>query len=216
MQSSPSSTTSGGTGFSIRWGRLTIFGIGALALVVALVCAIAGLFGAATWITAGISLLITAASYGVLRGLAIMSSKNRTREREKLSRSEGYDTTIAHYDTETSPQPTYVKTNDEVFDVADAPTEAEHKPVAEPAVNEPTVQAPAPVPARTPVPRPMYLDTPDVEREAPEPLEAPEEPTPSRQVQLSEGVSSQYQEKISQKANTRLDLDKVLKRRRAI
>src|SRR5699024_6895945 len=60
----------------------------------------------------------------------------------------------------------------------------------------------------------MYLETPEVTRAAPEPLEPPQEPTPSRQVQLSEGVSSQYQEKITEKANTRLDLDKVLKRRR--
>ena len=216
MQSSPSSTTSGGTGFSIRWGRLAIFGVGAIALLVAVICVLAGLFGAATWVTAGISVLVTAASYGALRGLAIMDSKKRAREREKLSRSEGLDTTIARYTTETNQQESYVNTNDEVFDVADAPAEEQTKTVAEPVVQQPDTQAPAPVPARQPVPRPMYLDTPEVQREAPEPLERPEEPTPSRQVQLSEGVSSQYQEKIQQKANTRLDLDKVLNRRRAM
>lgn len=216
MQSSPSSTTSGGTGFSIRWGRLAIFGVGAIALLVAVICVLAGLFGAATWVTAGISVLVTVASYGALRGLAIMDSQKRAREREKLSRSEGLDRTIARYTTETSQQETYVNTNDEVFDVADAPAEEQTKPVAEPVVQQPDAPAPAPVPARQPVPRPMYLDTPEVQREAPEPLETPEEPTPSRQVQLSEGVSSQYQEKIQQKANTRLDLDKVLNRRRAM
>lgn len=217
MQSSPSSTTSGGTGFSIRWGRLAIFGIGVIALLVAVICFIAGLFGAATWVTAGISVLITAASYGALRGLAIMDSKKRAREREKLSRSEGLDATIAQYTTEASQQDTYVNTNDEVFDVADEPAKEQDEPLAEPvAQQEPAAEAPAPVPARQPVPRPMYLDTPEVQREAPEPLETPQDPTPSRQVHLSEGVSSQYQEKIQQKANTRLDLDKVLNRRRAM
>ncbi|MGO1961409.1 MAG: hypothetical protein ACTH1B_10325 [Yaniella sp.] len=217
MQSSPSSTTSGGTGFSIRWGRLAIFGVGAIALLVAVICVLAGLFGAGTWITAGISVLVTAASYGALRGLAIMDSQKRAREREKLSRAEGLEATIAHYTTETSQQQAYVNTNDEVFDVADEqPAEQLAEPVETPVVEQPVAPASAPVPARKPVPRPMYLDTPEVEREAPEPLETPEEPTPSRQVQLSEGVSSQYQDKIQQKANTRLDLDKVLNRRRAI
>ncbi len=216
MQSSPSSTTSGGTGFSIRWGRLAIFGIGAIALVVAVICVLAGLFGAATWITAGISVLVTASSYGALRGMAIMDSQKRAREREKLSRAEGLDTTIAQYITEANQQATYVNTSDEVFDVADEPGEQPAEPVETPVVEQPAVPAPTSVPARKAVPRPMYLDTPEVEREAPEPLETPQEPTPSRQVQLSEGVSSQYQEKIQQKANTRLDLDKALNRRRAI
>ena len=217
MQSSPSSTTSGGTGFSIRWGRLAIFGVGAIALLVAVICVLAGLFGAATWVTAGISVLVTAASYGALRGLAIMDSKKRAREREKLSRSEGLEATIAQYTTQASQQNTNVNANDEIFDVADEPERQQAEPLDEPvAQEEPTAAAPAPVPARQPVPRPMYLDTPEVQREVPEPLETPQEPTPSRQVQLSEGVSSQYQEKIQQKANTRLDLDKVLNRRRAM
>lgn len=214
MNSSPSSSTSGGTGFSIRWGRLTIFAIGAIALVVAAICVIAGLFGAATWLTAGISVLITAASYGALRGLVLLDSKSRSRERERLSRSAGFEATIAHYETEAQQASEPVHTNDEVFDVADQPA-APQPEIAE-TPDEPVQQAPAPVPARKPLPRPMYLEAPEVTREVPEPLETPQDPAPSRQVQLSEGVSSQYQEQISEKANTRLDLDKVLNRRRAI
>lgn len=218
MNSSPSSTTSGGTGFSIRWGRLTIFAVGAIALVVAFICAIAGLFGAATWLTAGISVLITAASYGALRGLAVMDSKNRSRERERLSRSAGFESTIATYEPAVPRQDsTPVYTDDEVFDVAgDQPAAPQPEATETPAEDEPVQQAPAPVPARKPLPRPMYLDAPEVTREVPEPMETPQDPAPSRQVQLSEGVSSQYQDKISEKANTRLDLDKVLNRRRAI
>lgn len=214
MNTSPSSTTSGGTGFSIRWGRLTIFTLGALALLVAVVTGIAGIFGAGTWLTAGISLLITAASYAALRGLVILDSKRRARERERLSISEGFETSIANYQAETRQEQEPIETNDEVFDVADQPEPQEAEPVAE--TQEPVEPAPTPVPAGKPLPRPMYLETPEVTRAAPEPLEPPQEPTPSRQVQLSEGVSSQYQEKITEKANTRLDLDKVLKRRRAI
>lgn len=214
MNSSPSSSTSGGTGFSIRWGRLTIFSVGAVALVVALISAVVGLFGGASWLTFGVSLAITVASYGALRGLAIRDSTKRSKERERLSRSEGLETTIAQYETETAQQQEPVETNDVVFDVADEPAIEDAEVPEEPP--QPVQQPPAPVPARKPLPRPMYLDAPEVAREAPEPLETPEEPAPSGQVQLSEGVSAQYQEQISEKANTRLDLDKVLNRRRAI
>ena len=216
MTSSPSSTPSGGTGFSIRWGRLALFAIGALALLTAFVTGLAGLFGAATWPTAGISVLIAAASYGALRGLAILDSKKRARERERLSISEGLETSIATYQAAAAQRQAPVEYNDEVFDVADepeAPQEPFERVTEAPVVHAP---APAPVPARQPLPRPMYLEAPEVARQAPEPLETPQEPVPSRDVQLSEGVSSQYQEKITEKANTRLDLDKVLNRRRAI
>src|SRR5699024_10497154 len=100
MNTSPTSATSGGTGLSIRWGRLTIFTLGAVALLVAVITAIAGLFGAATWLTAAISLLITVASYAALRTLVTLDSKRRARERERLSISEGLDTSIANYHTE--------------------------------------------------------------------------------------------------------------------
>lgn len=214
MKSSPSSTPSGGTGFSIRWGRLSIFAVGAIALLTAVITGIAGLFGASTWLTAGMSVAITAASYSSLRGLAILDSKKRARERERLSISEGLETTIATYDPVTSNQAALVATNDEVFDVADEPATQQH--LIEEEIEEPVADPPAPVPARKPVPRPMYLDAPEITRETPQPLEIPVEPAPSRLIQLSEGVSSQYQEKITEKANTRLDLDKVLNRRRAI
>lgn len=214
MNSSPSSTHSGGTGFSIRWGRLTIFAVGALALVVAVITGIAGLFGAATWLTAGICVLITAACYGTLRGFVLMDSKKRAYEREQLSISEGLETTIATYTTEPSSQADPERTNDEVFDFADEPEQLQK--VIEQDTEEVVDRAPAPVPARVPLPRPIYLDAPEVAREAPEPLEPPQDPVPSRAVQLSEGVSSQYQEHITEKANTRLDLDTVLNRRRAI
>lgn len=210
MHSSPSSTHSGGTGFSIRWGRLTIFAIGAIALVVALITAITGLFGAGTWATAGIAVLLAGACYGMLRGLAILDSKKRAREREKLAMSEGLETSIATYTTSHRSPVTF---NDEVFDFVE--NSDEHVAPVEPA-EEPVAEAPAPLPARVPLPRPMYLDAPEVAREAPEPLDTPKDPVPSRDVQLSEGVSHEYQEKISEKANTRLDLDKVLNRRRAI
>lgn len=213
MKSSPSSMHSGGTGFSIRWGRLSVFAVGALALLVAVITAVAGMFGASTWLVAGLSALIAAACYGTLRGLVILDSKKRAREREQLSISEGLETTIATYADPTSGQ-TPVATNDEVFDFADEPAQQQQDIAQE--VEEPVKDAPQPIPARIPLPRPMYLDAPEVERETPEPFEAPEEPTPSRDVQLSEGVSSQYQDKITEKANTRLDLDKVLNRRRAI
>ena len=213
MKSSPSSTHSGGTGFSIRWGRLSVFAVGALALLVAVITAIAGLFGASTWLITLISALIATACYGTLRGLVILDSKKRAREREQLSISEGLETTIATY-PETGADLTPRPTNDEVFDFADEP--AKQQQHIEQEVEEPVADAPQPIPARIPLPRPIYLDAPEVERAAPEPLETPQDPTPSSDVLLSDGVSSQYQDKISEKANTRLDLDKVLNRRRAI
>lgn len=213
MNSSPSSMHSGGTGFSIRWGRLSVFAVGALALLVAVITAIAGLFGASTWLITLISALIATACYGTLRGLVILDSKKRAREREQLSISEGLETTIATY-PETGADLTPRPTNDEVFDFADEP--AKQQQHIEQEVEEPVADAPQPIPARIPLPRPIYLDAPEVERAAPEPLETPQDPTPSSDVLLSDGVSSQYQDKISEKANTRLDLDKVLNRRRAI
>ena len=214
MKSSPSSTHSRGTGFSIRWGRLSVFAVGALALVVAVISAVAGLFGASTWLTAGVSALITAACYGALRGLATLDSKKRARERERLSISEGLETTIATYPAGGPRSTPVANSNNQVFDFADEPAQQQQEVVQE--VEEPVADAPQPIPARVPLPRPMYLDAPEVEREAPEPLATPQDPSPSADVQLSDGVSSQYQEKISEKANTRLDLDKVLNRRRAI
>ena len=212
MHSSPTSTHSGGTGFSIRWGRLSIFAVGALSLITVLISGLAGIFGAGTWLLAGISLLITAACYGILRGLVILDSKKRAREREQLTISEGLETSIATYTTDQR-VPSAVRRNDEVFDFADEP---EQQQAIEEETEEPVADAPAPIPARIPLPRPIYLDAPEVQREAPRPLDTPQDPLPSRDVQLSEGVSSEYQEKISEKANTRLDLDKVLNRRRAI
>ncbi|GAA4116294.1 hypothetical protein [Enteractinococcus coprophilus] len=212
MHSSPTSTHSGGTGFSIRWGRLGIFAVGALSLITVLISGLAGTFGAGTWLLAGISLLITAACYGILRGLVILDSKKRAREREQLTISEGLETSIATYTTDQR-VPSAVRRNDEVFDFADEP---EQQQAIEEETEEPVADAPAPIPARIPLPRPIYLDAPEVQREAPRPLDTPQDPLPSRDVQLSEGVSSEYQEKISEKANTRLDLDKVLNRRRAI
>ena len=213
MHSSPTSTHSGGTGFSIRWGRLSIFAVGALSLITVLISGLAGILGAGTWLLAGISLLITAACYGILRGLVILDSKKRAREREQLSISEGLETSIATYTTDQR-VPAAVRRNDEVFDFADEPEQQQQ--AIEEETEEPVVDAPAPIPARIPLPRPIYLDAPEVQREAPRPLDTPQDPLPSRDVQLSEGVSSEYQEKISEKANTRLDLDKVLNRRRAI
>lgn len=216
MKSSPSSTHSRGTGFSIRWGRLSVFAVGALALVVAVISAVAGLFGASTWLTAGVSALITAACYGALRGLAMLDSKKRARERERLSISEGLETTIATYPAAGPRSTPVANNNDQVFDFADEPAQQQQQQDVVQEVEEPVADAPQPIPARVPLPRPMYLDAPEVEREAPEPLATPQDPSPSADVQLSDGVSSQYQEKISEKANTRLDLDKVLNRRRAI
>lgn len=214
MHSSPTSTHSGGTGFSIRWGRLSIFAVGALSLITVLIAGIAGIFGAGTWLLAGISLLITAGCYGILRGLVIFDSKKRAREREQLTISEGLETSIATYTTDQQRLASLAHRNDEVFDFADEPEQQQQ--AIEEDTEEPVADAPAPIPARIPLPRPIYLDAPEVTREAPQPMETPQEPTPSRDVQLSEGVSSEYQEKIAEKANTRLDLDKVLNRRRAI
>lgn len=214
MHSSPSSTHSGGTGFSIRWGRLSIFAVGALSLITALITGVAGIFGASTWLIAGICVLITAACYGILRGLAILDSKKRAREREQLTISEGLETSIATYTTDHQRLAPPRRGNDEVFDFADGPEQQQQ--IIEEDTEEPVADAPAPIPARIPLPRPIYLDAPEVARSAPKPLETPATPSPSRDVQLSEGVSSEYQEKIAEKANTRLDLDKVLNRRRAI
>src|SRR5699024_6375547 len=100
------------------------------------------------------------------------------------------------------------------YDVADQAEPKEAEAVTE--TQDRIERAPSAVTPGKILLRPIYLETPDGTRPAPEPLELPQEPTPSRQVKLSEGVSSQYQEKITEKANTRLDLDKVLKRRRAI
>lgn len=214
MHSSPSSTHSGGTGFSIRWGRLSIFAVGALSLITVLITGIAGIFGAATWLAAGICLVITAACYGILRGMVILDSKKRAREREQLTISEGLETSIATYTTDHQRLKSLARRNDEVFDFADEPEQQQE--LIEQDIEEPVADAPAPIPARIPLPRPIYLDTPEVARQAPQPLETPQDPTPSRDVQLSQGVSNEYQEMISEKANTRLDLDKVLNRRRAI
>lgn len=216
---------------TVRWGRTAVFLVAVLALGTFLVTGIASAFGAATVTVAGISLLVGVGSLATLRGLALRDQRRRRAQRvedafaEATSPSQPVRSTpraaetadrpethrdapvFDHQPETTAPAPTHMATEE-----AAAVQEADTGTASETAANTETTATPAV--AR--VPRPMYLDAAEVTRPEPEPMEAEAEPVPSSNVQLKDGVSSEYQAQLAARANRRLDLDKVLERRRAI
>ncbi|AXR73071.1 MULTISPECIES: UbiA family prenyltransferase [Auritidibacter] len=221
--------------FTIRWGRTAIFAVAVLATLVFIVTAVAGLFGAAMWAWALLSLVVSVASLASLRALAIRDQYRRAdaqrhseRPATTVEAGSSADTDTEHDADRTPESSAKVEHNHPVFDrqaqagaVAERTTdepgrseEQDHTPLVELRIKE------APVPkksvARRGIPRPMYLDAAEIVREQPEPLATEVTPQPSADTHLKDGVSPQYQAKVTAKAHRKLDLDKVLDRRRAI
>lgn len=218
--------------FRMRWGRTAVFLVAVLALATFLVTGIASAFGAATVTVAGVALLVGVGSLATLRTLAVRDVRRRRAARveeafaEATSPSRPVRTSApasvsagTEAERETSlfdhqPETAAEHRADEPSATAEPAENAASAEIAESGQSDVTSDDKRPAVAR--VPRPMYLEADEVTRPQPEPLAPEAEPTASSSVQLKDGVSAEYQAQLTARANRRLDLDKVLERRRAI
>ncbi len=231
----PSLRTGSGTAsrpgaLRIKWDRAGIFLGGCAALLAALVTAVlAPLSAAVSWPWPVFLLLLGLGSVLALRYLAVQD-----RASHRAARPARTDTTadphaprqdVALFDNEHAVAEEAREQSRQAAEALDLP--AQHE--------QPQADAPAPAPAaftveelraealkvaresgaaaRTwepvPVPRPTYADAPVVPRPEPEPLPVPEQPV-ARSATLKDAVRTG-----EERGRSALDLDDVLKRRRA-
>ncbi|GEO93892.1 hypothetical protein [Kocuria turfanensis] len=212
----------------VRRGRAGIFLAGCTALLAALVTALVAPFSAAvSWPWPVFLLLLGVGSVLALRYLAVQDRSARRRSRPVPAATVDPHAPrgdVALFDNEDgaveqSPAELPPAAQDEPAEDLDLPAEHE-QPRVPPAFTVEELRAEAlrvaresADPGRTwepvPVPRPTYAEAPVVERPAPEPLPVPEQPT-SRSSSLKDAVRTG-----EERGRAALDLDDVLKRRRA-
>ncbi|CAM3652626.1 hypothetical protein E4A47_02965 [Micrococcus flavus] len=212
--------------FQVHWDRTSLFLVGAVALTVAVITALCALAGLPTAGVAGWSLLITVVA---VVGLRVLAVRDLRRLEEEWARTlpdavEAEEETaelpvVADPERDRRTFKTLRSFEDEDEDDAphleDAPAPAPAAPARPAAPVRPVVPAAGVViPA---VPRPTYLDAPEVERPVPAPYVAEEAPRstarlkdPVPVVEREEHLSATAEQDIAA-----LDLDNVLARRRA-
>ncbi|WIK83311.1 hypothetical protein [Micrococcus lylae] len=224
-------------GFRVRWGRTALF-LAAVALAVTfLVTGVAAAFGAETVTVAGWSLLGALAAVSTLRVLAVRERKARRAARAARAEAEAHRAPahiargvhVARSAARTA-EPAVERT-ETAAPVAAAPAEKAApsvgvRPAAAQAAQTEASAAEQALPdrveeAQTPrtvvlptVPRPTYLDAPEMQRSAPARIETAEK-VPSGDVRLADGVSELQRRRLRDQATPALDLDSVLARRRA-
>lgn len=211
-------------GLQVRWGRTALFLAALAALAVALVAGVAAAFGAGTAGLAGACLLFAVAAVAGLRALAVRDRARRA------------PAAVVEAPAEAAPHaaPEAPRVDPErdrrVFETVlaladEAPRVSAAAPAAPAPAAAPTVVAASAV--RAPeatdtvtlpvVPRPTYLDAPEMLRPAPAPLTAPE--AAGSDVRLKDAArAAEREEALSATAEqdvAALDLDHVLARRRA-
>ncbi|WP_243635571.1 hypothetical protein [Kocuria tytonicola] len=213
-------------GLRIKWDRTIVFAAGVALLLAAVLTALAAPFTAVTWAVPVVLLLLGAGCVAGLRYLAVTEREQRAATGSSGHRSAPVQHTIfdnedevrqdlAEQDREASAA-LDLPAQDEVPEIEDAP-----RPAAEPTYTVAELRAIALRVAGSeasgsgaatwqpvPVPKPLYTQAPVVHREAPEPLRVPERPV-AKSASLKDAVRTGEQE------STALNLDDVLKRRRA-
>lgn len=209
-------------GLQVRWGRTALFLAALAALAVALVAGVAAAFGAGTAGLAGACLLFAVAAVAGLRALAV-----RDRARRAPAAVVEAPAEAAPHAAPEAPRvdperdrrvfETVLGLEDEAARVsAAAPAAPAAAPtvVAASAVRAPEATDTVTLPV---VPRPTYLDAPEMLRPAPAPLTAPE--AAGSDVRLKDVArAAEREEALSATAEqdvAALDLDHVLARRRA-
>lgn len=209
-------------GLQVRWGRTALFLAALAALAVALVAGVAAAFGAGTAGLAGACLLFAVAAVAGLRALAV-----RDRARRAPAAVVEAPAEAAPHAAPEAPRvdperdrrvfETVLGLEDEAARVsAAAPAARAAAPtvVAASAVRAPEATDTVTLPV---VPRPTYLDAPEMLRPAPAPLTAPE--AAGSDVRLKDAArAAEREEALSATAEqdvAALDLDHVLARRRA-
>lgn len=213
-------------GMRIRWDRTIVFLVGLALLAAAVLTGLAAPFTAVTWAVPVVLLLLGAGCVAGLRYLAVTDRSQRAATGATVHRVSPAQHTIfdnedevrqdlAGQDREASAAPD-LPAREESPDAGRTPhatveptyTVAELRAMALKVAGSGTSGAGAETWQPVPVPKPLYTQAPVVHREAPEPLRVPERPV-ARSASLKDAVRAGEQE------STALNLDDVLKRRRA-
>ncbi|UTT45039.1 hypothetical protein [Micrococcus luteus] len=211
----------GRTGLHIRWGRTALFLAALVALLVFLVAGVAAAFGAGTLSLAGWSLLVAVAGLAGLRALAVRDRTRRARpaaavvvpERPAASAAEERQAPPADPERDRRVLETVLAFETE----GPRPAAAPAAPRVEPVVVTASAAAPAADRAVTipAVPRPTYLDAPEMARPLPAPLETPAPTGADTRPQDAARTADDQISAAAEQDIAALDLDNVLARRRA-
>ena len=214
-------TARGRTGLHIRWGRTALFLAALVALLVFLVAGLAAAFGAGTLALAGWSLLFAVAGLAGLRALAVRDRTRRARpaaavvdpERPAAPAAEERQAPAADPERDRRVLETVLAFETE----APRPAAAPAAPRVEPVVVTASAAAPAADRAVTipAVPRPTYLDAPEMARPLPAPLETPAPTGADTRLQDAARTADDQISAAAEQDIAALDLDNVLARRRA-
>ena len=214
-------TARGRTGLHIRWGRTALFLAALVALLVFLVAGLAAAFGAGTLALAGWSLLFAVAGLAGLRALAVRDRTRRARpaaavvdpERPAAPAAEEREAPAADPERDRRVLETVLAFETE----APRPAAAPAAPRVEPVVVTASAAAPAADRAVTipAVPRPTYLDAPEMARPLPAPLETPAPTGADTRLQDAAHTADDQISAAAEQDIAALDLDNVLARRRA-
>lgn len=214
-------TARGRTGLHIRWGRTALFLAALVALLVFLVAGLAAAFGAGTLALAGWSLLFAVAGLAGLRALAV---RDRTRRARPAAAVVVPECPTAPAAEERQAPPADPERDRRVLETvlafeteAPRPAAAPAAPRVEPVVVTASAAAPAADRAVTipAVPRPTYLDAPEMARPLPAPLETPAPTGADTRLQDAAHTADDQISAAAEQDIAALDLDNVLARRRA-
>lgn len=213
-------TARGRTGLHIRWGRTALFLAALVALLVFLVAGLAAAFGAGTLALAGWSLLFAVAGLAGLRALAVRDRTRRARpaaavvvpERPAAPAAEEREAPAADPERDRRVLETVL-----AFETEAPRPAAPAAPRVEPVVVTASSAAPAADRAVTipAVPRPTYLDAPEMARPLPAPLETPAPTGADTRPQDAARTADDQISAAAEQDIAALDLDNVLARRRA-
>jgi hypothetical protein len=181
--------------FRIRWGRCILAGIGLMGLLAAVVGSVLAVFGVvAGWIPVP-ALAVTASSVAILRQLALRDRRRRVdvafraamRERAEAERAPSAApprrTATEVFDLKPEPEPAPAPlSHDELRAAALEVARAAQATAAEAVTRDGGSAAAEWDPVD--LPKPAYVESARAEREAPEPLEAPEQPKPTSKVTI--------------------------------
>lgn len=212
-------TARGRTGLHIRWGRTALFLAALVALLVFLVAGLAAAFGAGTLALAGWSLLFAMAGLAGLRALAVHDRTRRARpaavvvpERPAAPAAEEREAPAADPERDRRVLETVLAFETEAPRPATAPAASRVEPVVVTASAAPAADRAVTIPA---VPRPTYLDAPEMARPLPAPLETPAPTGADTRLQDAARTADDQISAAAEQDIAALDLDNVLARRRA-
>ncbi|MCC0766013.1 hypothetical protein [Micrococcus luteus] len=212
-------TARGRTGLHIRWGRTALFLAALVALLVFLVAGLAAAFGAGTLALAGWSLLFAVAGLAGLRALAVRDRTRRARpaavvvpERPAAPAAEEREAPAADPERDRRVLETVLAFETEAPRPAAAPAASRVEPVVVTASAAPAADRAVTIPA---VPRPTYLDAPEMARPLPAPLETPAPTGADTRLQDAARTADDQISAAAEQDIAALDLDNVLARRRA-